>query len=865
MATPHLTVVRAIDTSLNFTPTTDEEKGVVCYSPTMISSSGMWQGVSPLEFSLPIFIVQISIIVVVTRILVILLKPFRQPRVIAEIIAGVILGPSVMGRTKQWADGVFPRRSLLTLETVAHLGLLYFLFLVGVQMDIAIIRQCGRRAIVIAGAGMALPFLIGTGTSFIFQDQISINVHQFPCLLFMGLSLSVTAFPVLARILAEIKLANSDLGRMAMSSGVVNDICAWVLLALTLTVCETHQSVLASLWVLLSGMAFVSFSFFVIRPLMRKANRRVPDGESITDFQVCVILTGVMTAGAITDTIGLHSVFGAFVYGLAIPNNGPLAVALVEKLEDFVTGLLLPLFFATSGLRTNTTTVTSPTAVALLVLVFVLASIGKIVGTTIMAAFYNMPFREGLSLGFLMNTRGVVDIIVLNIGRDKEVLDDQSFAIMVLASVAMTALVIPVVTSVHRQSRRLVGYKRRNLEISKPDAEIRLLACVHGPRNVPSMISLIELANPTKRSPIFVYAVHLIELTNRASSMLVVHNTTTPNATRHGRHMSISSSPNLFSAFENYEQRAGGVSIQPLTTISPYSTMHEDVCLLAEDKHAALIVLPFHKQQTVDGGLETINPAIRQLNEKILSSAPCSVAVLVNRGLSATGTRPGTGHNAALLFFGGPDDREAVAFAARMVENPTVSLKIIRFLRPEDQQAGSSPNEPNSPGTITTVAGESYPGRNLDENCLKEFRARNQGNNFVGYTEKLVNNAEEVVSAIRYMESMHQLYIVGRGYKNAPGSPLTAGLQEWSEYPELGPIGDVLVMSDFTKTVSVLVVQQYVTERASAGAAATAASSQERQPSQQKQGYTTASNADPSTSVRTETHVGVSAAFGISR
>ncbi|KAJ3708699.1 hypothetical protein LUZ61_012404 [Rhynchospora tenuis] len=863
MATEHLTVVRALDTALNFTPTTDEEKGVVCYSPTMISSSGMWQGVSPLNFSLPLFIVQISVIVVVTRILVILLKPFRQPRVIAEIIAGVILGPSVMGRTKQWAEGVFPRRSLLTLETVAHLGLLYFLFLVGVQMDIAIIRQCGKRAIVIAGAGMALPFLIGTGTSFIFQNHISINVHQFPCLLFMGVSLSVTAFPVLARILAEIKLANSDLGRMAMSSGVVNDMCAWVLLALTLTVCETHQSVLASLWVLLSGIAFVLFNFFLVRPLMWRVSHRIPDGESITDYQVCLILTGVMLAGAITDTIGLHSVFGAFVYGLAIPNSGPLAVALVEKLEDFVTGLFLPLFFAISGLRTNTTTVKSPTAVALLVLVFVLASIGKIVGTTVMAAFYNMPFREGLSLGFLMNSRGLVDIIVLNIGRDKEVLDDQSFAVLVLVSVAMTALVIPVVTSVHRQSRRLVGYKRRNLEMSKPDAEIRLLACVHGPRNVPSMISLIDLANPTKRSPIFVYALHLIELTSRASSMLVVHNTTTPNSTRHGRNMSISASPHFFSAFENYEQHAGGVSIQPLTTVSPYSTMHEDVCLLAEDKHAAIIVLPFHKQQTVDGGLETINSAIRQLNEKILSSAPCSVAVLVDRGLSFSASRPGTGHNAALLFFGGPDDREAVAFASRMVENPSVSLKIIRFLRPEDQQSGSSPNATNSPGMTTVVSTESYPGRNLDDNCLKEFRARNQGNSFVGYTEKVVNNAEEVVSAIRYMESMHQIYIVGRGYKNTSGSPLTNGLQEWSEYAELGPIGDVLVMSDFTKTVSVLVVQQYVTERTSAGGAATAASETQRLSSRQKQRQS--SNANRSMSAKTETHVDVPAAFGISR
>lgn len=296
---------------------------------------------------------------------------------------------------------------------------------------------------------------------------------------------------------------------------------------------------------------------------------------------------------------------------------------------------------------------------------------------------------------------------------------------MVLVSVAMTAMVIPVVTSVHRPSRRLVGYKRRNLELSKPDGELRLLACVHGPRNVPSIISLIDLANPTKRSPIFVYALHLIELTSRASSMLVVHNSTTSNnSTHHRQNRSMSSAPHIFSALDNYEQHAGGVSIQPLTTISPYSTMHEDVCLLAEDKHAAVIVLPFHKQQTVDGGLQPINPAIRQLNEKILSLAPCSVAVLVDRGISASVSRLATGQNMALLFFGGPDDREALAFATRMIENPSVSLTIVRFLRPEDKQPSPDKNATSSPGMISIVTDDSSNDRSLDEKCLKEFHAR---------------------------------------------------------------------------------------------------------------------------------------------
>jgi Kef-type K+ transport system membrane component KefB len=205
-----------------------------------------------------------------------------------------------------------------------------------------------------------------------------------------------------------------------MSAAIVNDMCAWILLALAIAITEVNSTALSSLWVLLSGIVFVLFCFYVVRPGMWWLIGRIPEGESISDMEVSLILTGVLAAGVCTDALGIHSVFGAFVYGLVIP-SGPLGVALIEKLEDFVTGLLLPLFFAISGLRTNVTKVRDPVTVGLLVLVFVMASFAKIMGTIIIAALYAMPFREGVSLGFLMNTRGLVEMIVLNIGRDKQV------------------------------------------------------------------------------------------------------------------------------------------------------------------------------------------------------------------------------------------------------------------------------------------------------------------------------------------------------------------------------------------------------------------------------------------------------------
>ena len=295
----------------------------------------------------------------------------------------------------------------------------------------------------------------------------------------------------------------------------------------------------------------------------------------------------------------------------------------------------------------------------------------------------------------------------------------------------------------------------------------------------------------------------------------------------------------------------GGVSIQTLAAVSPYQSMHEDVSVLAEDKHVSLIVVPFHKQQTVDGGMEPINPHVRGFNESLLSTSPCSVAILVDRGLSAAAARMATEHHVALFFFGGPDDREALAYAWRMVEHPGVTLTIVRFLPPDYRSrtvSGSAyrpPSSVDSDSRAITISTEGKSELEQDEEYLNEFRARNHGNDAISYAMRMVANSEETVAAMRGMDnSLHELYIVGRR-PGEVGSPMTAALEEWMENPELGPIGDMLVSSDFSMSVSVLVVQQYVVTAAPAPVPAPAASND---PVRQ---YVSNANQRPSAAYRT--------------
>ncbi|KAF7804561.1 Cation/H(+) antiporter 20 [Senna tora] len=775
------------------------------------SSSGAWQGDNPLNYAFPLLIVQITLVLSVSRFLAFLLKPLRQPKVIAEILGGILLGPSALGRNKNFMHLIFPPWSTPILESVASIGLLFFLFLVGLELDLRCIRRHGKRAVSIAVAGIFLPFLLGAGISFLLQKLlIHSSANYLQHLMFMGVSLSITAFPVLARILAELKLLTTQVGETAMAAAAFNDVAAWILLALAVALAGGgHKTPLASLWVMLSGLAFVGLMGVVVRPMMNRVARKCSGEEENhvrEETYICVTLGGVMVAGLVTDVIGIHSIFGGFVFGVMIPKGSEFAGRLSKRIEDFVSCLLLPLYFASSGLKTDVGAMKSAGAWGLLVAVVSTACAGKIVGTFVAGMMCMIPVREALTLGVLMNTKGLVELIVLNIGREKKVLNDEMFTILVLMALITTFITTPMVSAIYKPTSAAASQKshRHNmsrrlppLSLSDTQEELRILACIHGPENVHSLINFIESIRATTNSRFKLYVMHLVELTDRSSSILMVQRHRKNGFPFINRFRRGPMHNQIASAFQVYGQ-VGQVTVHHLTAISILPTMHEDVCHIAEAKRVAMIILPFHKRWIDQGeeGIENIGEGWREVNQRVLQTAPCSVAILVHRGfnrwshqLAETNTTVAA-KRVCIISTGGPSDRKVLELGSRMAEHPTNRLTVVRFT--ED-------------GGLHNLQIE----KELDDVAITEFKTKWGGS--VEFIEKDGSNMKEEVLAIGKAKE-YELVIVGKG-EHRLGSTMMANLDDPQlEHAELGPIGDLLSSVGQGMASSVLIIQNQYQE-----------------------------------------------------
>ena len=411
--------------------------------------------------------VQAVLVIATSRLLGVPLRWLGQPLVIAEVIAGIALGPSLLGvLSPDTLTLFFPQGSLATLGLVSQLGLVFFMFLIGLELEPALLRGLGKSALAISNTSIALPFILGAGAAVWLAPTLSLPGVPLPSfVLFLGVAMSITAFPVLARILSERGLIHTPIGALAITCAAIGDVTAWCLLAFVSAVVRSSGLGGAGLTAALAGL-YCAAMWFIARPVLARLVRQRTDRRGISQRMVAFTVVMLLLSSLATEVIGIHALFGAFFFGVIIPREGGLAHGLRERLEDFVVVLLLPLFFAFSGLRTQVGLLDSPAAWAICGLLTLVAVVGKFGGTAVAARLTGQTWRDSVSVGVLMNTRGLMELVVLNIGLDLGVISPTVFTMMVLMALVTTVMTSPLVALLQRQEG--VGLRAQAVDARAP-------------------------------------------------------------------------------------------------------------------------------------------------------------------------------------------------------------------------------------------------------------------------------------------------------------------------------------------------------------------------------------------------------------
>ncbi|RDW71906.1 putative K(+) antiporter 1 [Coleophoma crateriformis] len=649
---------------------------------------GVLDGLDPTTYNssnpIILFIIQAGIIIIFCRILHWPLSKIRQPRVIAEVIGGIILGPSVMMRIPGFKAAIFPTSSMPILSLVANLGLILFLFLVALEVDMRMFLRNWRVALSVGLAGMILPFGLGCAIAYGLYHQFRTDSGLVPIsfgvyALFIGTALSITAFPVLCRILTDLKLLGTPVGVTVLAAGVGNDVTGWILLALCVALVN-QGSGLTALWVLLCCVGWVLFLVYAIRPCFLYMLRRtgsIQNGPTQTMVAVTLLLT--LTSAWFTGIIGVHPIFGGFLVGLICPHDGGFAIKLTEKIEDLVTVLFLPLYFALSGLSTDLGLLNDGITWAYVIGVIAVAFGGKIIGGTLAARGNKLVWRESLTIGVLMSCKGLVELIVLNIGLQAKILSTRTFTIFVVMALVTTVATTPLTSFLYPPwyQKKLDAWKRGDIDwdgnalvtddsnresVEKlQNTQVRRLLVYLRLESLPSLFTFIalmggdasitakkvhksknELASVQEgqeassegssiipKRPLEVHGVRIVELTERTSSVMKVSEV--------DEYTNRDAVVNTFKTFAQLNNVAvsGGVSVVP------ESSYAETLMSQASDLHSDLVLIPWSETGSMSEGDQDhfLNNYDRFSSgthsafiAEALQTATCNTAVFVNRG-----------------------------------------------------------------------------------------------------------------------------------------------------------------------------------------------------------------------------------------
>ncbi|KAL3653794.1 hypothetical protein CASFOL_003475 [Castilleja foliolosa] len=751
---------------------------------------------------------QVACILVMSHFFLLLLKPMGQPSPVAQILAGFVLGPSCLSHINL-VKNFFFLETVDYYETMALYSRIIIMFLIGLEADVPYLRRNLRVATIISFSSSLICTIFAVAVSWFIYDETGARGSSVVTALTLVIILSNTATPFVSRLAHDLKFASTDIGRLAISSSLICDTYA-VLLLIVISRSKHEDGNKFSSWVWMGFLyCLVVVAVIIINKYLATwLNRRRRNQKYLKNAELLVLLAVVFVAATSLETMGFSSIIACFFLGAMFPRGGKTGRTLLIKLSYFVHNFVFPVYFGYSGFKADLTVIDSFRNLAIVAIVILLSIGGKVMGTLAACFHLKIPLNEGVLLAFLMNLKGHVDLLALTIGLENKVRASHIFNNLMVAAVVINSLIWgPLIAFMVRRESDILGYKHLAFEYQSPETELKLLACIHGPRPVATTIGLIASCKGSENVPITPYLMHLIELPEKTKTNLLFHQKEEDELSDDDNYggndvVEINEAVDIFTA-------ETGVIIYQVKVVSPFATMYADVCEFAEDMRAAIIILQFHKHQRIDGKLESGKEGIRVTNQKVLRHAKCSVAILVDRGLTSHISASGSLQHIAMLFFGGPDDREALGLSKRLGMSHHINLTVIRFIRKPDpaENMGIEIVDEKVGDFLMRGSVNHEPQIDADNIVLSTFFNRYVTSGQVGYVEKQVTNGEETASALRDMADMYSMFIVGKGGRGH--SALTTGLSDWEECPELGKVGDFLASSDFELSGSVLVVQQY--------------------------------------------------------
>ncbi len=420
--------------------------------PTGSAFSMFWDGVlHHLGSPLALLLVQIMVVLTVARFLGAVCRKIGQPSVVGEIVAGIALGPSLLGMFfPQVTELLFPKESLQNLSLLSQIGLVLFMFVIGIELDLKLIKKKAGEAVVISHASIVFPFVLGIGLSLALYTPYAPPTTSFLSFgLFMGIAMSITAFPVLARIIQERNLTRTSVGMIAITCAAADDVTAWCLLAAVVAIVQAGTFT-SALFTLLFSLLYLYVMLKLVQPFLNRLSTLYPTEETLSKPVMAVIFMILLLSSWSTEIIGIHALFGAFLAGAIMPEDHNFRRILTGRVEDVAMVLLLPLFFVFTGLRTELGLLDSPSLWLVCVAVIAVAVTGKLVGSALAARFMGINWKDSLIIGTLMNTRGLMELVVLNIGYDLGVLSAEVFTMMVMMALLTTVMTGPALTFIER-------------------------------------------------------------------------------------------------------------------------------------------------------------------------------------------------------------------------------------------------------------------------------------------------------------------------------------------------------------------------------------------------------------------------------